>query len=1110
MSLEWRFASECVLPVTASHASVSETEVIQLATNDQIMHHLDRKRLRPVDGYLETGLMLPSGPPCVQREGTNNYPHGQNHHQDQTQGHYQAWLSNNQPQHYQQPTSQAQSVQAPQQPQQQNNYPPPTPTAGQQKVIMAPAKEAQEHPLPAVQPQNPYPLIGAAPSRAEYTEEASPQGNGEHSSSGDTPASPQDQKWPLERVQIWLAAHSFSKEWQAAFQHLNVYGNTFLDIGRAAAGGQWNFGFIPRTVLPQVARECTAGARMWDDLKEREESRRIRRLVGGVLKTGGADTPATAASSSDASLQLHNRRQSSQLQHLQSTSAGTDGGVENLPHLSLTGNVWSAFTSSPDTAGDGDSPGRSLPPILPAMALAQRRLSGQQRAASPDPLSRSLDEKGRSGTSSTALGALRDVQRRHSPSASRDFAPDSGHKCQCPQQSPGIASARPAPAADKRYYAQGHFHNASDEMNILYVSNMSSVPGRLSGCATANNREIDSASAKPPPEDSTRRRNATDSSRPPPAERYSSQETPASAKEHKSFLAKSRREKKNTDVGYTAEGNMIPTSPQMTKCGLYNRLAHAPSETSLVDRSSSRKSAHTSVESAHSVPALPPPSGGSSTAREGDKKFIFVTADGWNYRLIDISEVQSADHLRTVVCCNLGVPEGPDVAIHITSPDRVECEEALNDLLLMAAVRGMADSIGSLKFFLRTPEHDAMNGVVPLKSAGLDFQQSLFNKPTFSGTPLDDETYRKLTEKVQPHSPSTIRSGESTLVTDKVKAIQNLPKEGDGSTSVTFDRNAVMQKSILQQDYQSLPEHERRTLLDAKQEEHRKEMERKQRACQDLRKNQNSDALGSRKVVDFDHPRTSPYIVPTRKLPPVSDPTATLVKANGLTKKTGPNARTSCPSRKEEPWKRISRDSIPEEEGKKSAMSGSAVDLADAGKAAATVGGPSKAPSSSLHKSVTAQELNSEAVRAQPKALAGTAFNRTTSERRQSPGAGSPRSPFTLSKGGQQFEIPEYVGEDGGHREDNEDTLRAHGRPDLSVRVPSRSSVNKIKSDGRSHRPDVSLSSSQNPAQLSRMQTKRGPSFDTSARQVDFAPPSGRIEEDDDADSDDGEALPRI
>ncbi|KAK1807231.1 mitogen-activated protein kinase kinase kinase, partial [Friedmanniomyces endolithicus] len=267
----------------------------------------------------------------------------------------------------------------------------------------------------------------------------------------------------------------------------------------------------------------------------------------------------------------------------------------------------------------------------------------------------------------------------------------------------------------------------------------------------------------------------------------------------------------------------------------------------------------------------------------------------------------------------------------------------------MAAVRGMADSTGSLTFFLRTPGDGAMNGVVPLESAGLglDFQQSPFDKPTFFGKPLYDEPYRKLTEKVQLHSPSTIRSGESTLVTDKVKAIQNLPKEGDGSTSATFDRNAVMQERTLQQDFQSLPEHEWRILLEAKQEEYKKEMEWNQKASQDSKKKRNSDALESRKVVEFDHLHTSPYIVPMRKLLPVPDPTATLVKANSLTKKTGPNTLTSWPSRKKEPWKRISSGSIPKEEGKKPAMSDIAVALADAGKAAASVRGPSKAPNPS-------------------------------------------------------------------------------------------------------------------------------------------------------------------
>ncbi|KAK0261924.1 mitogen-activated protein kinase kinase kinase [Friedmanniomyces endolithicus] len=84
-------------------------------------------------------------------------------------------------------------------------------------------------------------------------------------------------------------------------------------------------------------------------------------------------------------------------------------------------------------------------------------------------------------------------------------------------------------------------------------------------------------------------------------------------------------------------------------------------------------------------------------------------------------------------------------------------------------------------------------------------------------------------------------------------------------------------------------------------EEHRKKMEWNQEASQDSKQNRKSDALKSRKVVEFDHSRTSPYIVPMRKLLPVPDPAATLVKANSLTKKTGPNTLMSWPSRKKEP-----------------------------------------------------------------------------------------------------------------------------------------------------------------------------------------------------------------
>lgn len=873
---------------------------------------------------------------------------------------------------------------------------------------------------------------------------------------------------------------------------------------------------MPQTVLPQVARECTANGIMWDQAKEREESRRIRRLVRDVIKTGGAGTPATAGSSSTVSLPLHNRRQSSQF--LGSASAGTEGGVENSPNLSR--NELSAFGSTPVTAGDGDSPGRTMPP----MTIAQRRFSGQQRAASLDVLSRSLDENGRSGFSSAALGAIGDIPRRHSPSASGEFTSVSGNKFQSPQQSPGLQSARPTPAGDKRYYAGGHFRNTS-ETNI--PSNLSPAPGRLSAGLTPNNREADSAFAKPLPDDANRRRNATEGSRPPPAAdssgRHSSQDTPASAKEHKGLFAKFRREKKRDGIEPTAEEETSPASPQAVAKIPHGKLHNASSETSLIDRPSSRKSAHTSVESVESI-APPMPLRGRPVAREGDRRFIMVTPDGWNYRLIDITEIQSADQLRTVVCYNLGVPESPDVAIHITSPGREEHEEALGDHLLMSAVTRLADSTGTLKFYLRASP-GAVNGVAPPESAGLGlaFPQSPFNKASFSGKPLDEETYRKLTEIHQLDSPSTIRSGESTLVPDKMKAIQHLQKDADGAMSPS-DRNALQQESMLHQDFQSLSEPDRRALLDAKQEEHRKETERKQKAYQDQKRNRLSNDVNGRKVVDFDHPRASPYtdrpsssesadferktdnLVPMRKPPPVPDPTATLVKANSLTKKQGSNIRTSWPNRKEEPWKRISSGSIPEEEGKRPPSSGIAAALAGAGKAAASVGGPSSAPgtSSGLHKSMTAPDLGQEPSRTQPRALAGIELNRTASGRRQSPGTASPRSPFTMSKGGQQFKVPEYEDGNCGRGED-EDTLKANGRPMLSIRMPSNPAIDKIRNDGGRHSPDLSPSSTHPPSQLARNASKRGPSFDLPARQVDFAPSPAMVEEDDeDDDSDDG------
>ena len=227
-----------------------------------------------------------------------------------------------------------------------------------------------------------------------------------------------------------------------------------------------------------------------------------------------------------------------------------------------------------------------------------------------------------------------------------------------------------------------------------------------------------------------------------------------------------------------------------------------------------------------------------------------------------------------------------------------------------------------------------------------------------------------------------------------------------------------------------------------------------------------------------------------RKPPPVPEPTSTLAKANSLTKKNSNPTRTSWPNRKEEPWKRISGGSIPEEDGGKRPPSRT-----------------NQPPQSSgLQKSTTASELNS----GQPRALADIQFNRGANGR-ASPA--SPRSPFTASKGGQMFKIPDYVENDNGAEED-EDTLKAsqHNRPNLTLRMPSNPAVNRVRENGqgRLRSPDVSPSSQHPPpasrSGLKRAETKKGPSFELPHKQVDFqkSPAIAQMDSDDDDDSDDG------
>lgn len=123
-------------------------------------------------------------------------------------------------------------------------------------------------------------------------------------------------QWPMDTVLIWLAKNQFSVDWQETFKALNLHGTQFLELG-SGHGGRGNFGMMHQQVYPRLAQECTNSGTGWDQQGEREEGKRMRRLIRSIV-TG---KPVDASKMTSA----HGRKESLTAGHGTSLpSAGTD------------------------------------------------------------------------------------------------------------------------------------------------------------------------------------------------------------------------------------------------------------------------------------------------------------------------------------------------------------------------------------------------------------------------------------------------------------------------------------------------------------------------------------------------------------------------------------------------------------------------------------------------------------------------------------------------------------------------------------------------------------------------------------------------------------------
>lgn len=481
-----------------------------------------------------------------------------------------------------------------------------------------------------------------------------------------------------------------------------------------------------------------------------------------------------------------------------------------------------------------------------------------------------------------------DNGRRHSPNTS-----DAGLGQGSPAASPVpgsnnlYAPSTPNLSASPHQSRFGHrARNSTDSMSSSAAIYGSGLPAEANQMvrqglnigeminASRNAAGPGAAGNRPPSHDSGDRSAGTD--------------PPNSAKDAKSLRSFwNRKKKQKDDSTFPSPDGESPTSPIVTNKSsstLGSRAGNA-SDLSLDRPSSSFATSHESSagfntasssiygKTISSLSSVAPP-----------RVYILATADYWNYRMVDVTDADSAPELRYLICTNLGLPDAHGAAMFLTDLGQFKHDEQLDDTKLLNSRKFRADNAGTLKVFVQPPNFSVSQA-----------QPSPSYLPY--GTAMDRDAYDALngvSRQRSSSSPPTSRQN-STAVADNANNSNNNINNGNANG---FPEGLAMPQDI-----------------EAAGSQYRAEVERMSQAYQAKRrqaaqKDNGHASSGSQdgipygivgRNVDFDQPRVSPFedknpdkLLPQRRAPaPPGDPSATLIKANSLSKRTGDRMRLS-------------------------------------------------------------------------------------------------------------------------------------------------------------------------------------------------------------------------
>lgn len=542
-------------------------------------------------------------------------------------------------------------------------------------------------------------------------------------------------QWPLDRVLSWLQANNFSKDWILTFRALDLHGARFLELG-SSHGGRGNFGMMHQQVYPRLAIECTNSGNRWDQTREREEGKRMRRLIRSIVKGDASGTTVSG--------HAHARKESTSNTFLIPTSAGPDSG-------------------SPDTPIKAPGPGFSV-----GRRSSSSNMRTQTMPIVRNGISNSLNSPDPGGNHRGLLVNVDDDgSRRHSPTEQGKEAGTTNNRGQSPAGSPAAGLFPSATTPNAASSPVGRFGSHRNRNSTDSVSSNAAIYGSgvPDGASQALRSQITLSDMR-----DARRFGHDGGSRPSPLGESASagdrsaggSEPPGSAKESKSFLSYLNfgKRKKNHDDPDS------PTSPMQFKP---SSLGSKPnqSETSVGSGLSASHEQHTLASSMR------------SRRIHTGRVFILATLDHWNYRMVDVSDLATSFELRHSICTNLGLPDADGATVYITELGKFDHDEPLSDTQLMTNKQLRADAAGSLKVFVR-----------PGKMAGVGVQigqsQQALSPALGSGARMDEDTYARLVNgqrRRSSSSPPTSRqntlSGEHATLGTNGESKDDIEKDGD-------------------------------------------------------------------------------------------------------------------------------------------------------------------------------------------------------------------------------------------------------------------------------------------------------------------------------------------